>query len=150
MYLFQTYIHNETEVCVGQDKLTDDLTSAGFRREDIYNALHWLERLADYQEGCVPILTSDPLSMRIYTEAESQRLDVECRGLILFLEHVKLLNMDTREMIVERVMALDTIEFNLEDLKWVLLMVLFNVPGCENTYKQIEELLFDFNEGMLH
>jgi len=31
-----------------------------------------------------------------------------------------------------------------------VLMVLFNIPGCENAYQQMEELLFDANEGMLH
>lgn len=43
MYLFETYIHNEAEMRVDQDKLTQDLTDAGFEREDIYNALMWLE-----------------------------------------------------------------------------------------------------------
>lgn len=51
---------------------------------------------------------------------------------------------------LERVLALDTAEFDLEDLKWVILMVLFNIPGCENAYQQMEELLFEVNEGMLH
>ena len=39
---------------------------------------------------------------------------------------------------------------NIKDLKWVILMVLFNIPGCENAYQQMEELLFEVNEGMLH
>lgn len=51
MYLFETYIHTEAELRVDQDKLEQDLTDAGFEREDIYNALLWLEKLADYQEG---------------------------------------------------------------------------------------------------
>jgi len=152
MYLFETYIHNEAEMQVDQDTLTDDLTDAGFHREDIYNALNWLEKLADYQEGLVDpiLLANDPLSMRIYTEEEGQRLDAECLGFLLFLEQIQVLNMETREMVIERVMALDTLEFDLEDLKWVVLMVLFNLPGCENAYQQMEELLFDVNEGMLH
>jgi Uncharacterized protein conserved in bacteria len=88
MYLFETYIHNEAEMRVDQDKLTDDLADAGFHREDIYNALNWLERLADYQDGLVaPVqLAADPLSMRIYTDEECQRLDADCRGFILFLD----------------------------------------------------------------
>ncbi|MDI5828641.1 hypothetical protein MJN51_34630, partial [Salmonella enterica subsp. enterica serovar Kentucky] len=24
------------------------------------------------------------------------------------------------------------------------------IPGCENAYQQMEELLFEVNEGMLH
>ena len=152
MSLFETYIHNETEMRVDQDRLTRDLTDAGFEREDIFNALMWLEKLADYQEGLVePMqLASDPLSVRIFTQEESQRLDASCRGFLLFLEQIQVLNLETREMVIERVMALDTAEFELEELKWVILMVLFNLPGCENAYQQMEELLFETNEGMLH
>jgi Smg protein len=152
MYLFETYIDNDADLHVDQDKLTRDLTDAGFDREDIYNALVWLEKLADYQEGLTePMqLVSDPLSMRIFTAEESQRLDADCRGFLLFLEQIQVLNLETREMVIERVLALDTAEFELEDLKWVILMVLFNIPGCENAYQKMEELLFESNEGMLH
>ncbi|MFU0909995.1 DUF494 family protein Smg [Kluyvera intermedia] len=152
MYLFETYIHNEAEMRVDQDRLTRDLTDAGFEREDIFNALMWLEKLADYQEGLVePMqLASDPLSVRIFTYEESQRLDASCRGFLLFLEQIQVLNLETREMVIERVMALDTAEFELAELKWVILMVLFNLPGSENAYEQMEELLFETNEGMLH
>ncbi|MFC3394043.1 DUF494 family protein Smg [Brenneria rubrifaciens] len=147
MYLFETYIHNETEMRVDQDTLTDDLTRAGFDRNDIYSALNWLEKLADIQEGQnTPLnLAHDPLAMRIYTQDEEQRLDADCRGFLLFLEQIQVLSLETREMVIERVMALETLEFDLEDLKWVILMVLFNVPGCENAYQQMEELLFEVN-----
>ncbi|NKI74370.1 DUF494 domain-containing protein [Dickeya sp. CFBP 2040] len=151
IYLFETYIHNETEMRVDQDTLTDDLTRAGFERDDIYSALDWLEKLADLQEGQTPplALASDPLALRIYTAEEEQRLDVNCRGFLLFLEQIKVLNLETREMVIDRVMALETQDFDLEDLKWVVLMVLFNVPGCENAYQQMEDLLFEANEGYL-
>ncbi|ACT05248.1 MULTISPECIES: DUF494 family protein [Dickeya] len=151
MYLFETYIHNETEMRVDQDTLTDDLTRAGFDRDDIYSALDWLEKLADLQEGQTPplALASDPLALRIYTAEEEQRLDVDCRGFLLFLEQIQVLNLETREMVIDRVMALETQDFDLEDLKWVILMVLFNVPGCESAYQQMEDLLFEVNEGYL-
>ncbi|NGH42509.1 DUF494 family protein, partial [Escherichia coli] len=91
-----------------------------------------------------------PLAMRIYTEEESARLDAGCRGFLLFLEQIQVLNLETREMVIDRVMALDNAEFDLEDLKWVVLMVLFNIPGYESAYQQMEELLFEVNEGYLH
>ena len=152
MYLFETYIHNEVEMRVDQDKLTRDLTEAGFERADIHSALLWLEKLADYRDGqIVPMqLATDPLSLRIYTEEERIRLDTSCQGFLLFLEQIQVLNLETREMIIDRVMALDTDEFDLEDLKWVVLMVLFNIPGCENAYQQMEELLFEIDEGIVH
>ncbi|PCO90143.1 hypothetical protein CQA15_29650, partial [Klebsiella pneumoniae] len=38
-------IIRKDELRVDQDKLEQDLTDAGFDREDIYNALLWLEKL---------------------------------------------------------------------------------------------------------
>lgn len=95
MYLFETYIHTEAELRVDQDKLEQDLTDAGFDREDIYNALLWLEKLADYQEGLAePMqLASDPLSMRIYTPEECERLDASCRGFLLSLSKFRCLTL---------------------------------------------------------
>lgn len=82
MYLFETYIHNETELRVDQDALTNELTRAGFDRADIYSALNWLERLADLQEGKEVsfALASYPHALRIYTQEKDQRFDTECQG----------------------------------------------------------------------
>ena len=79
-----------------------------------------------------------------------QFLDTQSRGFILFLEQVNVLDFTTREMVIDRVMELDTNHFSMDDLKWVILMVLFNVPGQENAYSQMEDLIFDEQEGPLH
>ena len=52
-------------------------------------------------------------------------------------------------MVIERTGA-DTAEFDLEDLKWVILMVLFNIPVAKMPTSKWKNLLFGVNEGMLH
>ncbi|AWB66456.1 hypothetical protein C2869_08460 [Saccharobesus litoralis] len=152
LYLFENYIHSEAEVFVDHDELTEELIKAGFESDDIYKALGWLEKLADLQNvETIPYLTKHTsASARIYTEDELLRLDTECRGFLLFLEQINVLDLETREMVIDRVMALDIQDFMLDDLKWVILMVLFNVPGHESAYTQMEELIFDEPEGPLH
>mgnify|MGYP005996251913 FL=1 len=152
MYLFENYIHSEAEVMVDHDLLTDELTRAGFHQDEIYKALSWLEKLAALQNtDAYPYLTRRPSgSFRIYTPEETRFLDAECRGFLMFLEQVNVLDVATREMVVDRVMELDTKDFNIDDLKWVVLMVLFNVPGKESAYSQMEDLIFDEQEGPLH
>jgi Smg protein len=152
MYLFENYIHSEAEMMVDHESLTDELSRAGFHQDEIYKALAWIEKLAALQESDThPYLTRVPnRSVRIYTEAEQTRLDVECRGFLLFLEQINVLDFSTREMVIDRVMELDTKDFTLDDMKWVILMVLFNVPGKENAYSQMEDLIFDTPEGPLH
>lgn len=152
MYLFENFIHSETEIRVDQDELTEELVRAGFHHDEIYKALSWLEKLAALQESDTnPYLSKVSATVsRIYTHEEEMRLDVECRGFLMFLEQIQVLDSSTREMVIDRVMEIDSAEFCLEDLKWVVLMVLFNVPGKENAYAQMEDLLFEEPEGPLH
>lgn len=153
MYLFENFIHNETEMRVDQDELTEELVRAGFHHDEIYKALSWLEKLAALQESDInPYLVKVSTSVvtRVYTPEEELRLDVACRGFLMFLEQINVLDLTTREMVIDRVMEIDSNEFCLEDLKWVVLMVLFNVPGKENAYAQMEDLLFEEPEGPLH
>ena len=153
MYLFENLIHSETEIRVDQDELTDELVRAGFHHDEIYKALSWLEKLAALQETDIkPYLAKGLTSFvtRVYTQDEEMRLDVECRGFLMFLEQINVLDSSTREMVIDRVMEIDSKEFCLEDMKWVVLMVLFNVPGKENAYAQMEDLLFEEPEGPFH
>ncbi len=152
MYLFETYIHSDVELMVNQDELEEELLRAGFHQEEIYKALDWLEDLAALQQSdqSSAISMSAATSTRIYTEKEKTRLDVESRGFLLFLEQVNVLTTETREMVIDRVMGLETQELLLEDLKWVILMVLFNVPGNEKAYTLMEELLYTAETGVVH
>ncbi|GAA3547494.1 DUF494 family protein [Zobellella aerophila] len=152
MYLFETYIHTDVDAMVDQEELADELTQAGFHKEEILKALAWLERLAALQEvDEMPVWTrSAPDSFRIYTQEELYKLDAEGRGFLLFLEQIKVLNAETREIVIDRVMELDSSVIELDDLKWVILMVLFNVPGSESAYHQLEELIFEQPEGLIH
>ncbi|WP_047049379.1 DUF494 family protein [Vibrio mexicanus] len=152
MYLFETYIHSDAELQVDQDELEEELLRAGFHQKDIYKALNWLEELAALQQSDAhsAISTGAATSTRIYTRREMDRIDLECRGFLLFLEQIKVLTTETREMVVDRVMGLETNEFELDDLKWIVLMVLFNVPGNENAYTLMEELLYSKEQGILH
>ena len=49
---------------------------------------------------------------------------------------------DPREVVIDRAMALDQDEVDLDDLKWVVLMVLFNQPGAEAAFAWMESQMF--------
>ncbi|WP_105201215.1 MULTISPECIES: DUF494 family protein [unclassified Pseudoalteromonas] len=152
MYLFENYIHNESEIFVEESVLTDELLKAGFNSPEIYKALDWLEQLAQLQHSDEsPYLDRTPAAAcRIYTGEESIKLDIQCQGFLLFLEQVGVINGTTREMVIDRAMALDHAQIALDDLKWVVLMVLLSVPGQEHAYAQMEDLIFDDPNPTLH
>src|SRR5690606_2021521 len=79
---------------------------------------------------------------RVYFGPELDKLDVECRGFLLFLEQHGILDAQQRELVLDRAMALDQDELDLDDLKGVVLMVLFNQPGSEADYAWMETQMF--------
>ncbi len=152
MYLFETYVHSDSELVINQDELEQELLKAGFHKPNIYKALNWLEELAALQQrdSASAMVVSAPTSIRIFTERENYRLNKECRGFLLLLEQAGVLNTEMRELVIDRVMSIESAEFGLDDLKWVILMVLFNSPGNEGAYVQMEELLYSTEQGILH
>ena len=52
-----------------------------------------------------------------------------CRGYILHLENIGILSAVQREIVIDRLMALEADEIDIEQVKWVVLMVLFSHPG---------------------
>ena len=152
MYLFENYMDEGVDFNPDQETLATELTQAGFRKGEISKAFNWLEGLSLLRESgdVTAVHPGDAGSVRCYTALEQERLDSECRGFLLFMEQNGVLDAATREMIVDRVMALDVEEITVEQLKWVILMVLFNQPGRESAYVMLEDLVFDEMQGHLH
>ena len=59
------------------------------------------------------------------------------------------LNLQDRELVIDRVMALESEDIDLQQLKWIVLMVLFNQPGKEAVITWMEDIVMDdLNERM--
>lgn len=149
MYLFETYIDAEVEPEPDQNELRDELARAGFGDSEIDRALDWLDGLADNHDALVHN-TQTSHGTRIYNDVEQDRLDSGCRGFIIYLEQIGILSPPQREILVDRLLALETADIDVEQIKWVVLMVLFSQPGQEVAYERMEDLVFDEGESPLH
>lgn len=151
LYLFENYIDNEDAGQPDKAALETELEQVGFPELEIDKALVWLENMTVIAEETVDAKPVTPdLTMRFYAEEELELLNTKCRGYLLFLEQVGVLDAATREIVIERVLALDTDEIDLEQLKWVVLMVLFYQPGREVAYAWMEDLVFEDMEAVIH
>ena len=149
MYLFQNYISDDIDIHPDRESMETELLEAGFPSQEVMQAFEWLDGLAARREKPVALLNEDR-SFRIYTAQESTRMDIESRGFLLFLEEVGILDSKTRELVIDRVMALATEDIDITQLKWLILMVLFNQPGQEEAYAWMEDLLFEDIPSYLH
>ncbi|MFZ5594839.1 MAG: DUF494 family protein [Pseudomonadota bacterium] len=144
MYLFENYLDGELEFASDHDSLKKELIEAGFHHGEIDKAFVWLEGMALLRENASrSAVRPAGHSIRVFTAQEMVRLDLECRGFLLFLEQIGVLDPINRELVIDRVMALESEDIDLAQLKWVILMVLFNQPGQEAAYAWMEDLVFD-------
>ena len=140
LYLFEHYFSEDAELVRDRDSLQNGLIQAGFSPTEISKAFDWLDALAEQRPSVGARHLNGPV--RIFHGPELDKLDTDCRGFLLFLEQHGVLNADQRELVLDRAMALDQEELDLEDLKWVVLMVLFNQPGAEAAYAWMETQMF--------
>lgn len=145
LYLFENYMEEDPQKMPDPDSIRAELIAAGFPPRDIDKAFQWLESLTQSQ----PIQTTMP-TFRIYAPEELSKLDQECRGLLLFLEQSGILTPSNRELVIDRAMALSREELSLENLKWIVLMVLFSQPDQELAFARMEEIVYDHAPIALH
>ena len=149
MYLFETYVDTEEDPEPDQNELRMELARAGFGDNEIDRALLWLDALTDQQQG-LDYCNQTPRGMRVFNDFEHDRLDSSCRGYITYLEQIGILSPPQRELLVDRLLALETPDIDEEQIKWVVLMVLFSQPGQELAYARMEDLVFEEGSGSIH
>ena len=148
IYMFENYMSADDEPRPDRMTLKIELDKAGFAEPDIERALEWVDGLSGQQLGKVTEATAR--AVRIFSGQELMRLDTDVRGYLMYLENVRILSATQRELVIDRLMALEADEIDIEQVKWVVLMVLFSQPGQESAYAQMEDLVFEERSDALH
>ena len=151
IYIYENYMDSEEDAAPpDQVMLEEELLQAGFPKLEVNKAFDWLDELA-WRQGSLSSSSSDAAqSIRIFTEDEQQRIDLETQGMLLYLTQVGILDLISRELVIERAMALDADELSADDVKWIILLVLLNQPGQESAFALMEELVYNGEPGYLH
>ena len=148
MYLFENIITDDNPVFPEHEHMFDRLEDMGFPQNEILLAFDWLEDLAElHADQLISESEQQAIntqSVRIYSELEKMLLGTECISFLLHLEQNQVITPLSREIILDRIIALD-VELELEQLKWVVMIVLYSQPGEENAYAWMENLVFENN-----
>jgi Smg protein len=141
IYVFDRYMLDEAPELLERDDLARDLERAGFAHTHVERALDWLADLVG--ERARPAVGGSEAAVRIFSDSERTRLSTECRGFLMTLERLGILSPLQREIVVERMLALDADELDTEQLKWVVLLVLSSQPDQEQAFARMEDLALD-------
>jgi Smg protein len=146
VFLFENYFH--AGAYPDQETLSKRLSAAGFDSRDITQALTWLSGLERDGNSSTRSNFIPSKGFRFYTEPELSTLTAEARGFLLFLESAGVISVLQRELIIERVVALEESGVDLDKVKLIVLMVLWNQNETLDTLV-LEELISPNEERYL-
>ena len=140
-FLFES-AEQDSEQEIDDATLKAHLSEAGFDDRRIDKALRWLENIAALQDGRIKPFTTTHQSLRVYNKEERSKLDAKAQGFLLFMEHVGQLDANQREMVIAQIMSLEEPSLSLDDLKWVIMMVLGNNADESIPAQWLESIVF--------
>ena len=148
IYMFENYLSSKNNLDFAN--MTLELEAAGFNNKDIESALDWF---AELKKMSLRIPQSQSLKLndklRIFTDKEKEKFSIDGLGFILFLEQAQVLNSIEREIIIDRAMALNQNIINIDEVRWIVMMTLWN-NGRENDYLFVEDSLYRTEQLVLH
>ena len=140
------------------------LSSAGFERDEIQQALHWLDGLDNVADGicltapndaAAPLDTGSPIwpaardSLRVYSPQEIEHLGPQGMACLRFLEDAGALSAELREVVIDRALAASESPLGLDDLKIIVMMVYWRVNMTPDMLV-IDELCDDTRHRLPH
>ncbi|MBS0287881.1 MAG: DUF494 domain-containing protein [Proteobacteria bacterium] len=149
MFLFDNYLSLEEGMPADEMTLACELEEAGFETNNINKAFDWLGELADIKQADLATLPASSTAIRVYLQEEQQKLDTQCQGFLLQLENMGLINSTTREMIIDRAMAIDS-ALSLTQFKRIVGLVVLNSGTQAQLHALMEDLIYDETEATLH
>ena len=145
VYLYENYWR--PDACPDHDQLSRKLTAVGFETDEIQEALHWLDGLADTSQGYTGVQSDD--AIRLYSDREIESLGETSVGFVTFLESAGVLPPPMREMVIDRAMAAGGNPLDLDDMKIIILMVFWSL-GEEPDALILDELFVAPEERLIH
>jgi Smg protein len=124
VYLFEHC--QQTDLAQDSELVAKKLSAAGFEDTDISEALSWLAGVLRVPHRDFAPIPDSRNTFRAFAPKELAKLGTDCRGFLLTLEQSGILTPDLREHVIERALAATGPALSLEQLKLVVLMVLWN------------------------
>lgn len=150
MFLFENYMDGSIALKADNETIVVELERVGFNRYEIDRALDWLDGLIRVQGGMIELNPILSRAIRHYLPEESEQLTVEGKGFLLYLEQLGILDSVTREIVIDRIMALESREVDLGRIKWVVLMVLFTQPDKKSALSLLQDMVMSDACDVLH
>ena len=152
IYVYDHYMLVDPADVPERHHMLADLQKRGFSVSEVVQAMEWLSALVGDQRGSPGAVDPEPDhgGLRVFADGELSRLSPDSRAFLMLLDRQHVLTPRQRELVIERALALDVDEVDVEQLKWVVLLVLSSQPGQELAFARFESVMAASGGGVRH
>lgn len=147
VFMFENYFANHT--LPDNDVMAQELHAAGFDQSDISGAFDWFHEMKSMLTQPPAVYSHKHTGLRMFADSELKKINTESISFILFLQQANVINDVERDLIVDRAMALKQKHINIEEMRWITMIALWN-EGREKDYLFVEDALFNPHGLTLH
>ena len=141
LYLFEYYSDEHEKKQNNELQIRNELVIAGFQEEMIEHAMDWVS-VFNQPTSTIDIQQPKKLSVRILSDKEKSLLDEECQNYIARLEKFGLLSPLKRELLIDKLMAIGFEPLDIEVVKALSILMLFQEPGIDIKFHTLEANAF--------
>ncbi|HVS78182.1 MAG TPA: DUF494 domain-containing protein [Steroidobacteraceae bacterium] len=143
IYVYDHYMLADPADVPERRYMLQDLQSRGFSVTEVVHAMEWLSALVGDQRAAPG--PAEPAQggggLRVFADGELSRLSADSRAFLGLLDRQRVLTPQQRELVIERALALDIEEVDVEQIKWVVLLVLSSQPDQEMAFARFESVM---------
>ena len=137
LYLFEYYSDKHETKQNSEPQIRDELILAGFQEEMIEHAMEWVA-VFNQPANNIDIQQPKKLSVRVLSDKEKSLLNEECQNYIARLEKFGLLSPLKRELLIDKLMAIGFEPLDIEVVKALSILMLFQEPGIDVKFHTLE------------
>ena len=141
-------MHEGSPLFLTPEKLFTELESAGFSTSSIKMAFSWLENLSTTSHELVDAPSED--TIRVFQGMEADFIDITCQAYLYYLTTSNILNLTTRELVINQLLHLKELNIDVSLIKWVTLLVLYNQENSKEALERMELLVLHDQEDTVH
>jgi len=142
IYVYDNYMLADPAEIPERRHMLEDLQRRGFSVSEVVRAMEWLSALVSDQRASPGAGDAHQCAgLRVFADGELARLSADSRAFLMLLDRQRVLTPQQRELVIERALALDIQEVDVEQLKWVVLLVLSSQPGQELAFARFESVM---------
>ena len=137
LYLFEYYSEEHASKQNSEPQIRDELVLAGFQEEMIEHAMEWVS-IFNQPTNNIDIQQPKKHSIRVLSNKEKSLLNEECQNYIVRLEKFGLLSPLKRELLIDKLMAIGFEPLDIEVVKALSILMLFQEPGIDVKFHILE------------